>query len=83
MENTTWNWFIAQDLIENIKKIEDLLEMHIKGKGSNLIIYQYQEMKNKMVAELNAVIGSYVNVSIRPKNKRTGLKKKKTAQIAE
>ena len=83
MENITWNWFIAQDLIENIKKIEDLLEMHIKGESSNLIIYQYQEMKNKMVAELNAVIGSYVNVSIRPKNKRTGLKKKKAAQIAE
>ena len=83
MENTAFNWAIVQDLLENIKEIEGLIAMHQKGDSSPLIVFQYEEKKDRFIAELNAAIHPYFDLTIKKRTKRTLVPKlsRKTARV--
>ena len=49
MENTNtsiFNWERAQELMDNIKRMNDLLAVHTQADSSDLIIYQYEEKRD-------------------------------------
>ena len=83
MENTTFQWVIIQNLLENIKQINDLLSLHIEGGSSPLIIAQYEARKDEFIKELNQVLSSELQLRIRKSVKKTPAsnekKKKKVA----
>ena len=72
MENTNtalFNWAKAQELMDNIKRMNDLLDVHIQAQNSDLILFQYEEMRKKYLEELNEMFHFYALV-VKEKVKR-------------
>ena len=72
MENTNtsvFNWERAQELMDNIKRMNDLLAVHTQADSSDLIIYQYEEKRDAFISELNQMFRLY-SLVITNKTKR-------------
>lgn len=74
MENTNtsvFNWERAQELMDNIKRMNDLLAVHTQADSSDLIIYQYEEKRDAFISELNQMFRLYsLVVTSKTKRKR-------------
>ncbi len=72
MKNTNtalFNGAKAQELMDNIKRVNDLLDVHIQAQSSDLILFQYEEMRKKYLEELNEMFHFYALV-VKEKVKR-------------
>ncbi len=72
MENTNtsvFNWERAQELMDNIKRMNDLLAVHTQADSSDLIIYQYEEKRDALISELNQMFRLY-SLVVTSKTKR-------------
>lgn len=72
MENTNtsvFNWERAQELMDNIKRMNDLLAVHNQADSSDLIIYQYEEKRDTFISELNQMFRLY-SLVVTSKTKR-------------
>lgn len=74
-ETTLFNWARAQELMDNIKRMNDLLQVHYQANSSDLITFQYEELRGRFIRELNEMFQVYALV-VKSKPKR---RKKKLA----
>jgi len=74
-ETSLFNWARAQELMDNIKRMNDLLQVHYQANSSDLITFQYEELRGRFIRELNEMFQVYALV-VKSKPKR---RKKKLA----
>lgn len=56
------------DLLEQIKKLNKMIAMHQDQSGDAFMVSQYQDMKNRFLVELKALLSDYeIEVIIKSK----------------
>lgn len=56
------------DILEQVKKLNKMIDLHKSQSGDNFMVNQYQDMKNRFLEELKEILSDYeIEVMIKAK----------------
>jgi len=47
------------DILEQVKELNKMIDLHKNGSGDDLMVNQYQDMKNRFLEELKEILSDY------------------------
>jgi len=47
------------DILEQVKELNKMIDLHKNGSGDALMVNQYQDMKNRFLVELKELLSDY------------------------
>lgn len=56
------------DILEEVKKLNKMIDLHKNNSGDSFMVNQYQDMKNRFLVELKEILSDYeIEVLIKDK----------------